>query len=83
MSLYPRVDVAKPVPLAVGQLVRLSRIHEIFEKDTYKYTLALWRITKIIIRQPNDIYEISDLDGHAVTGRFYRSELQPVFSDTL
>jgi hypothetical protein len=83
IALYPKSSHVKKPPLQLGQLVRLSRIHETFEKDSYKYTLALWRISKVIIRTPRDIYEVSDLNNEPVTGRFYRDELLPVFSDTL
>ena len=54
MALYPRSTKPKKAPLAVGQLVRLSRIHEKFEKDTYRHVLALWRVTKVIKRSPRD-----------------------------
>jgi hypothetical protein len=83
IALYPPSRHAKKPPLAVGQLVRLSRIHETFEKDAYKFTLALWRVSKVIIRTPRDVYEVSELDGEPVKGRFYRDKLLPVFSDTL
>jgi len=77
IKLYPRT--AKPEnTLAVGQLVRLSRIREKFEKDSYRYTLALWRVTKVIKRQPASVYEVSDIHGAPVEGRFYREELLPV-----
>ena len=78
IKLYPRAAKPKKAPLAVGQLVRLSRIHEKFEKDTYRYTLALWRVTKVIKRQPAPVYEVSDIYGEPVKGRFYREELLPV-----
>jgi hypothetical protein len=79
IALYPASTQAKPAPLAVGQLVRLSRIQEKFEKDSYNFTLSLWRVSRVIIRSPRDVYEVSGLDGEPVKGRFYRDELLPVF----
>jgi hypothetical protein len=79
IALYPPTTHVKKAPLVVGQLVRLSRIQEKFEKDSYNFTLSLWRVSRVIIRSPRDVYEVSDLDGDPVKGRFYRDELLPVF----
>ena len=79
IALYPESADTEKSPLAVGQLVRLSRINEKFEKDSYKFTLDLWRVSEVIIRRPRNVYKVSALDGDPVKGTFNRDELLTVF----
>jgi IS4 transposase len=82
IALYPEPSqVNKKNPLKPGQLVRLSRIQERFEKDSYKFTLEVFKIRKVIKRAQSHVYEISDMNDEEVKGRFNADELLPIYVD--
>ena len=64
--------------LKVGDLVRISRLQETFEKLTFRWTDELWRIRKVIKRTPRVIFQLVDLHGEDVLGHFYREHLLKV-----
>ena len=61
----------------VGDFVRISKTKDTFEKG-YKpnWTLETFRITNIDTNQSPEMYELEDLKGEALTGKFYDKELQ-------
>jgi len=75
---YPKLQVAaRPrKTIKIGSHVRISRDSATF----YKGYEGLWsheifKVTKII-RKPQTLYELEDLEGKAISGRFYYFELQ-------
>ncbi len=68
----------KTVELNVGDAVRISKYKSIFDKGyTRRWTSEIFFITKIFF---NDVltYEIKDLEGEIIVGRYYEKELQKV-----
>ena len=43
-----------------------------------KWTLELFRITKVLRRSPRPVYELEDLRGESMDGEFYAEALTPV-----
>jgi hypothetical protein len=64
--------------VVVGDLVRISRIQERFEKLTFRWTDELFRVHQVIKRTPRRIYKLVDLTDEAITGSFYRENLLKV-----
>ena len=62
---------------SVGQTVRISRLFNHFEKDTYQWTLELFRI-KRVIKYKIPLYILADMSGQFIEGSFYPYELLPV-----
>lgn len=80
IALYPdKKNVKKLQQFAVGDLVRLSRLRGKFEKDTFNWTLELFKISKVYKRTPHHVYNIQELSGAPVGGLFNATELQRVF----
>ena len=42
------------------------------------YSTEVFKITKVIRRSPQPVYEIEDLQGIPIEGQFYNEELTPV-----
>ena len=64
--------------LKAGDLVRISRIQEQFEKLTFRWTDELFRIWQVIKRRPRYIFKLVDLAGETIEGSFYRENLLKV-----
>jgi len=60
----------------VGDLVRLSRMKDIFEKGMVdNWTKQLYKVSEVLPTYPIT-YKITDFDGEAIEGSFYQDELQ-------
>ena len=66
----------KPPKLAVGDRVHISKYDIQFRKG-YKpqYTREVFIINRILSRKPVVTYEIKDLNGEIIQGKFYEPEL--------
>jgi hypothetical protein len=72
----------KPL-LQVGDQVRVSRNKKVFEKGyENNWSREVFKIKKVLHRRPI-MYEIIDLNGEDITGRFYERELQKVLLPSL
>ena len=69
------------LPLAkfkIGDTVRISKYKSIFTKGyEANFTEELFKITKVIRGDPT-VYEIEDLEGEPIVGKFYEEELSSV-----
>ena len=79
-KLYPRVVDKKAKKsgqnlLKIGDKVKISRIKNTFEKNTYNYTHEIFKIFKIINRTPHPVYKLRDLKNEDIKGIFYAQEL--------
>ena len=77
-KLYPKVNKKKQKALKMGDFVRLLRIREKFEKNTYQYTDEIFKIKKILIRSPYNVFKIEDMENEPIEGTFYAEELLKV-----
>jgi len=60
---------------SVGNRVRIYRYKTHFEKGfTHKYTEEVFKISKILQTAPTT-YELEDLKGEPILGKFYFNEL--------
>lgn len=76
--LYPETRRKLKWSLEVGDRVRLSESRRPFRKDyEHNWTKEVFSVTARIPTNP-PTYEISDLLGEAIKGRFYSEELQKV-----
>lgn len=75
-NLYPNPEPELKTPkYKVGDIVRISRIKEIFEKGFHpNFSEELFKIVKINDTYPRT-YKIQALDGEEVIGSFYEPEL--------
>ena len=64
---------------SVGQQVRISKEKFNFAKGgEQNYTIEIFRIHKIVRRIPHPVYELQNLLGNHINGKFYAEELSPV-----
>jgi hypothetical protein len=64
-----------------GTLVRISKVKRTFEKGYLpNYTEEVFEIDRVYQRRPIQ-YELKDLLGDSLTGKFVAEELSPVFKD--
>ena len=69
----------KPVRFTVGHTFRLSKEKMKFAKGfEQSNSTEVFKITKVIRRSPQLVYEIEDLQGTPIEGQFYNEELTPV-----
>ena len=69
---------------AVGDLVRLSRTKNTFEKGYEKnFSEEIFKITRVSPRQGLYAYVLADLNGKIIDGFFYNEELVLVGQDRL
>ena len=80
--LYPQTkkSAKKRSVLEVGDLVRLNRKKDKFEKNTWTNTDEIFRISERINRSPHVIYKVAALDDEAILGSFYRENLVKVYN---
>lgn len=65
--------------LKPGALVRIAgKKHPFFKEYKGNWTEELFKISKVQKRHPNFVYQLTEYDGEAVKGIFYREELQKV-----
>jgi acetyl-CoA carboxylase carboxyltransferase component len=58
----------------VGQLVRISKEKVKFTKSAEQnYTTEVFRIIKVIPRNPRPVYELEDLNNKVIDDQFYHS----------
>jgi Integrase core domain len=64
------------VKFHVGQHVRIAKSKDIFKKG-YKqtFTSEIFKVTKVLVRTPQPVYEIEDVKGEPILGQFYNYEL--------
>jgi hypothetical protein len=64
------------VTFKAGDLVRITKEKVEFAKG-YEQTFSteIFRVVKVIQRMPRPVYELSDLQGQPIEGRFYNCEL--------
>ena len=69
----------KPVRFAVGQTVGICKEKMKFAKGfEQSSSTEVFKITKVILRNPQPVNEIEDLQGTPIEGHFYSEELTPV-----
>lgn len=67
----------------VGDMVRISRKRHVFEKGYLpQFTEEIFKIVNVIRNHRPYRYELEDLMGEAIAGRFAPEELQKVIKDT-
>ena len=65
--------------LQSGNLVRISRKRHIFEKGYLpNFTEEIFKVTKVLSNHTPNRYELEDLSGEAIKGRFAPEEIQKV-----
>jgi hypothetical protein len=63
----------------VGQHVRISKEKMIFAKGSIQnYNTEIFKIIKVIPKNPRPVYELEDLNRTPIEGQFYAEELTPV-----
>ena len=68
-----------PVVYHIGDNVRISREKIKFEKGFQQtFSTEIFKVSKIVRRFPQPVYELEDLRGIPIEGQFYREELTPV-----
>lgn len=68
----------------VGDIVRLSKVKNIFEKGyTRNWTTELFQIVEIDLKYMPIMYKVMDMDGEVIQGKFYKEELQFINNSTL
>jgi len=73
-----RVRVATAT-FRVAQHVRISKEKMIFAKAAeHNFSTEIFRIVKVIHRWPRVVYELEDLNGTLIDGKFYQEELTRV-----
>ena len=73
--LYGDLPLAK---FKIGDIVRIHKYKSIFTKGyEANFTEELFKITKVIRGDPT-VYEIEDLEGEPIIGKFYEEELSSV-----
>ena len=80
-TLYGHLYAESPLPkFKVGDMVRISKYKSTFTKGyEANFTEELFKVIKVICGDPN-VYEIADLLGEPITGKFYEEELSGVNS---
>ena len=59
--------------------VRISKEEMKFAKALeHNFSTEIFRIVKVIHRQPRVVYELEDLNGTPIDGQFYQEELTPL-----
>jgi transposase InsO family protein len=79
MTLFGHNYGDLPLPkFKVGDTVRVSRYKSTFTKGyEANFTEELFKVTKVLRGHPN-VYEVEDLEGEPVIGKFYEEELSGV-----
>lgn len=73
---YSNMKVAGKHKYEVGDVVRLSKHKELFEKGyTPRWSTELFVIAKVQVTNPVT-YLLHDMNGHPISGGFYEEELQ-------
>lgn len=80
-KLYPKKQpkTRKLSLLKAGDLIRVNRKKDSFEKNRWTNTKEVFIVAKRINRSPNPIYKISQMDGEVVEGTFYRENLVKIY----
>ena len=64
--------------MRVDDTVRVSKYKSVFTKGYgANFTEELFRVSKVVRGDPN-VYELCDLDGEPIIGKFYEEELSRV-----
>lgn len=75
---YKNVPAKKP-KFKVGDVVRISRARELFEKRFLAgFSEELFRVSRVDTSQTPHIYELKDLNDEEILGAFYERELSKV-----
>lgn len=75
---YKDPPLKKP-KFKVGDIVRISRARELFEKKHMAgFTEELFKVARVDTFQSPHIYELKDLNGEDILGSFYHHELSRV-----
>ena len=79
MNSRRRLIRGAKVKFSVGQHVRISKEKMKFAKGGEKtFSTEIFRITKVIERDPRPVYELEDLNKTPIEGKFYAEELTPI-----
>ena len=78
-TLYGHLYAESPLPkFKVGDTVRISKYKSTFTKGyEANFTEELFKVVKVIRGYPT-VYEIEDLEGEPIIGKFYEEELSGV-----
>lgn len=75
----PKTRKRRRYALKLGQLVRLSHIRNVFDREySQKWTGELFKVKRRFRRENLPVYELVDWSGEDVKGTFYEPELQAV-----
>lgn len=75
-SVYSHIKVIPKRRYHVGDVVRLSKYKELFEKGyTPRWSTELFKVTKAQLTNPVT-YLLTDMSGKPISGGFYEEELQ-------
>jgi hypothetical protein len=84
-EVYSKLYDKLPKPgrrLLRGTLVRISKVKRLFEKGYLpNYAEEVFEIHRVHHRRPPIQYELKDMLGDKLTGKFVAEELSPVFKD--
>ena len=84
-EVYRHLYNKRPKPgikYAVGDYVRISKTKHVFEKGYLpNYTEEVFKIVKVISNHTPHRYELEDMAGEAIVGRFAPDEIQKVIKD--
>lgn len=73
-----KIAVETKFVLSVGNHVRISKVKQIFEKGfENNWSKEIYTVRTVLNRKPT-MYELKDLQGENIVGRFYGKELQKV-----
>lgn len=75
-TVYCNLKIYAPPKFKEGQYVRISRHKALFEKKTgINWSFEIFKIRKVHLSNPR-CYQLSDLNGEPILGRFNEFELQ-------
>jgi len=77
-SLRDKIPQSR-VKFKVGDLVRITKEKVKFAKRYERtFSTEIFSVVKVILRMPQPVYELSDLQGRHIEGQFYNYELVKV-----
>ena len=81
-TLYGHVNAESPLPkVKLGDIVRISKYKSVFTKGyEASFTEELFKVIEVI-RGDANVYEIEDLEGEPIIGKFYEEQLSGVKKD--
>ena len=85
LAIWKRMEEARgrfrvtKATFQVGQHIRISKETKRFAKAAeHNFSTEIFKVAKVIDRGPRAVYELQNLNGTRIDGRFYREVLTPI-----